>query len=210
MGQPKLCMPFKGRPLGTMALKAAMTSMLDGVIIVSRPEDSLDWMPGSAPNILDFSKKWIHAPCASASLGMSESLKTGLRTAQNRQADAIMVLLADQPFVTANMIDYFVNTYNRENKAFIASRHQGVLRPPVLFDACMFPELYQLQGDEGARRILQAHEKEKGMVVDWQDQRYFIDIDTPDDYKRLLGDQEDDECNATMSFPFRAVSGDEK
>lgn len=191
MGHPKLCMPFKGRPLGSMALKAAMTSMLDGVIVVFRTEDSLDWMPESAPDIPGCGKKWIHVPCEAAYLGMSESLKTGLRTAQCRQADAVVVLLADQPFVTAKMIDYFVSTYNHEKKAFIASRHQGIPRPPVLFDACMFPELYRLQGDEGARRILQIHEKEKGMMVDWQDKSYFIDIDTPNDYERLLGEKED-------------------
>lgn len=201
MGRPKLSMPINGHPLGGIALHAAMTSTLDGVIVVSRMEDSLDWMSEDVRDSPEFQKKWIHAPCEAACLGMSESLKTGLRTAQSRQANAVMVLLADQPYVTAKMIDDYVSAYKHEKKAFIASSHQGITRPPVLFDACMFPHLHQLHGDEGARRILQMHEKEKGMMVAWQDKRYFIDIDTPGDYERLLGEEEDEGWKATIFFP---------
>lgn len=190
MGRPKLCLPFEGSPLGSMALKAAMASLLDGVIIVAQAEDSLDWLPASAPDIPHSGKKWIHVPCEAAHLGMSESLKSGLLAAQSRRADAVLVLLADQPFVTTEMIDYIVSAYLHEKKTFVAARHKGISRPPVLFDACMFPELYRLQGDEGARRILQSNKRERGMAVEWQDKRCFIDIDTQNDYERLFSEKE--------------------
>ncbi|WP_169507565.1 NTP transferase domain-containing protein [Paenibacillus harenae] len=191
MGRSKLCLPVGARPLGSIALEAAAASLLNGVAVVTQAEDSLDWIPSfmfENPH----RRKWIHVPCETARLGMAESLKCGLMRVQGLQAHAVLVILADQPFVNAVMIDHMVSQYNNENKAFIAARYEGIPRPPVLFDSCMFPDLLQLQGDEGARRMIQNVGKEKSMMIDWHDAKCFIDIDTQNDYESLLYEKETD------------------
>jgi molybdenum cofactor cytidylyltransferase len=55
---------------------------------------------------------------------------------------------------------------------------------PVLFDRSTFPELLALQGDTGGRAIIDRHSIES---VDWADANLLFDVDTPDDYHRLLG-----------------------
>lgn len=75
--------------------------------------------------------------------------------------------------------------YRSGNKAFIAAEYEGILRPPVLFDSSMFPELLRLEGDAGARKIIQGKGSGQGMAFGWHDATSFLDIDTQDDYTSI-------------------------
>jgi molybdenum cofactor cytidylyltransferase len=54
---------------------------------------------------------------------------------------------------------------------------------PVLFDRVTFPDLLTLEGDLGGRAIFS---KFSPTYMDWLDERLLMDVDTPDDYRRLL------------------------
>ena len=56
---------------------------------------------------------------------------------------------------------------------------------PVLFDRTTFPDLMDLQGDSGGRSIFSRHHVE---YMPWHDDRLLIDVDKPEDYQRLIGD----------------------
>ncbi|CAH0121126.1 Purine catabolism protein PucB [Paenibacillus sp. CECT 9249] len=184
MGRPKLCLPLGGKPLGSIALEAAAASLLNGIALVTQPDDSMEWI---SARMSDSSSRrnWVHVPCEAARLGMAESLKCGVRAVQRLQARAVLVLLADQPFVTAPMIDHIVTLYKKNNKPFIAASWEGIPRPPVLFDSRMFPHLLRLQGDDGARRMIRTNRDGEGMTVEWHDAKCFIDIDTQSDYEMI-------------------------
>ena len=71
---------------------------------------------------------------------------------------------------------------HRETLApIVAPRHNGQRGNPVLFDAATFPEFAQLEGDIGARPIIQTHRDEIAWV-DWPTPEILEDIDVAADY----------------------------
>jgi len=72
-----------------------------------------------------------------------------------------------------------------------ACTHADVIAPlvdgrrgnPVLFDRSTFKDLEQLTGDVGGRAIFSKHLVE---YVPWHDASILLDVDTPEDYSRLL------------------------
>ncbi|WP_157811974.1 NTP transferase domain-containing protein [Alteribacter populi] len=183
MGCHKLSLSLGNKPLGSVALETAILSVLDRTIVVTREEDSLNWLPSEL--FLDpYRKKWKHQRCKESVRGQAESLKCGLKAAKDMQAKAVMVLLADQPFVTKKIINHIVFLYKTEKPSHISSCYKGVLRPPVLFDSTVFPALFQLHGDEGARRILR--NDITGITVEFNTEKPFLDADTPDQFKVLI------------------------
>ncbi|MDR6226786.1 CTP:molybdopterin cytidylyltransferase MocA [Desmospora profundinema] len=95
-----------------------------------------------------------------------------------------MIILADQPLITVKMINHIIRLYQTRKEKYIASCYRGVPRPPVLFDSEMFPDLYQIQGDEGARRILRK-DPDRGLKIEYKHGKSFLDIDTPSEYQSL-------------------------
>ena len=63
----------------------------------------------------------------------------------------------------------------------VAPRHNGQRGNPVLFDRATFAEFAGLEGDIGARPILQKHHDEIAWV-DWPAPEILEDIDTAADY----------------------------
>lgn len=185
MGHPKLVLPLDHKPLGSIALEAAIDSNLDGIVVVTHKDDPLEWIPPRLfkPHL----KKWVHAPSELSTKGQAESIKCGLRAAYDLRAEAVLILLADQPFVTARMINHIVSLYNKEKVHFVTASYKKIARPPVLFDSCLFPELLKLHGDEGARRLIQDGLGTRGLAIEYIDAKPFIDIDTPLDYQNLMG-----------------------
>jgi molybdenum cofactor cytidylyltransferase len=56
----------------------------------------------------------------------------------------------------------------------------------VLFDRQLFDEMLRVTGDEGARSVVRRHRAEMATVA-IEDPELFADIDTPEDYDRLVG-----------------------
>ncbi len=54
---------------------------------------------------------------------------------------------------------------------------------PVLFDAATFPDLLSLNGDIGGRAVFS---KYRATWVPWHDPAILIDVDSPEDYQKLL------------------------
>ncbi len=96
---------------------------------------------------------------------------------------AAMVLLADQPFISTRMINQLIEQHRQNpDLLFVAATFSGIARPPILFTSSIFPKLFQLQGDQGARQLLQ-HESAKGRFVHFSDPWAFFDVDTTADYQ---------------------------
>jgi molybdenum cofactor cytidylyltransferase len=65
----------------------------------------------------------------------------------------------------------------------VAPVYRGVQGTPVLFSAEVFGELAALDGDAGARSVVQAQPQRVARVA--IDAPMPIDVDTPEDYARL-------------------------
>lgn len=109
-----------------------------------------------------------------------------IKKAKELGADAIIVLLADQPLVSIMLINTFISLFeNHSSVPFISSFYQGIARAPVLFSKQMFSSLDKLQGDQGARKIIRQSGLENGMFYECADASLFMDVDTKQAYERI-------------------------
>jgi molybdenum cofactor cytidylyltransferase len=120
--------------------------------------------------------------------GMGASIRYGINSLMslNPQTEAAMLLVADQPFVTTALLNELMGTYRKEKKGIIACDYGETYGPPVLFDKNYFPELLQLKGDSGAKRLVQIYKDDTIMIAFPEG---VIDIDTKEDYRALSGKQ---------------------
>lgn len=191
MGCDKLSLPLGDGTVGSQALRAACSSQLDEVLVLTKPHDPLIWLQGPAMEMdADACTKIHQVECPDASLGQSYTLRGGILAAESRRAEAVVVMLADQPFVPTTMIDQIIRTYRngmREDPAArcVAASYRSIPRPPILFSQELFSVLKQLQGDTGAKTLFRDG-RLTPVVIEYFTPEYFDDIDTPADYEPFV------------------------
>ncbi|MFQ5754123.1 MAG: NTP transferase domain-containing protein [bacterium] len=114
-------------------------------------------------------------------LGMSTSIMTGIK-ALNVNSEGALILLADQPLLSTNTINRFLETFQKRGKKIIAAHFKQFIGNPVLFHRSLFPDLLKLKGDVGARSILK-HYPEQIATIEIPEVESF-DIDTPVDFEK--------------------------
>jgi CTP:molybdopterin cytidylyltransferase MocA len=115
--------------------------------------------------------------------GISASLRAGVAAAG--EADAIVVVLGDQPLITPQVIAAVVQRFDGAAPAARAT-FDSVPGHPVLIKRSMFAELGCLRGDSGAKELLEAH----GVTtVECGHLASGHDVDTPADLKAIGTDR---------------------
>lgn len=172
----------EGVRLGGVALLRALGSELHSVIVIVREGDPLMWLPEEALEHMQSGRCRIEV-CRDAEFGMAHSLRTGVRVAEEMQADGILVLLADQPFIDDHMVHRLMDAFNEEaGYDYIASGDKGMPKPPVILGRGIWPAVAALEGDAGARSLFQLP-LYHGHVIEEKTELKFMDIDTMDRYK---------------------------
>lgn len=119
------------------------------------------------------------------SAGLSSSMKIGLSIMIEKYAlDQILFMLSDQPFVNKDLLDKMIKTQQKTGKGIVACRYEDTLGVPVLYTKKYFEKLLQLKEKEGAKKLIFNH-LDDCETVDFEHGK--IDIDTQDDYEKLLG-----------------------
>jgi molybdenum cofactor cytidylyltransferase len=180
MGSPKQLLDWGGRPLVRAAAEVALAARLDPLMVVVGGAHA-----AVAEALAGLPLRIITNPDYAA--GQSTSLRAGI-AALGQDADAVVVLLGDQPFVTAAIVEQLVTEWQASGAAIVAPTYAGQRGNPVLFARAVFPELLDIQGDQGARAVLAA-DSTRVRLIAFDDPRPLADIDTPEDYKRLLSKQ---------------------
>ena len=120
--------------------------------------------------------------CPTAQLGMGHSLAYGV--AQSTEADGWVIALADMPYVRSDTLRRIVLGLHT-GAAMVAPYYAGRRGHPVAFGSGSLNDLLTLNGDVGARRIVQRHlDKIYRIAVD--DPGILRDIDTPADLDQSL------------------------
>lgn len=170
---------MQGTTLGNLALDTALASDLHKVIVVAK----------STPWLVEGTKKegMSILSCQNASLGQAYSLRRGIEEAENLQADGVMVMLADQPFITTALLNRIIYEFHQHpGLQYVAAAYQDIPRPPVLFSSNIFPALKKLKGDQGARFIF-SNSSFRGKTLPYDDAKLFYDVDTWEDYQAVNG-----------------------
>lgn len=168
MGRPKLAMPVRGEPMIRRAARAAQESRCREVIVVLGTHADV-YRP--LLNGLDMRIVVNTDPGE----GMGSSIRVGT-AAVSPHAAGVVILLADQPFVTSEFINRLLEAAATQRRPIVASAYEKTLGPPVYFSRGVFPELLALSGDRGARSVIEAHAAES-IAVPIPDAN-AVDIDT--------------------------------
>lgn len=177
MGGDKVLLPWGGQPLIRHIAGVALASRLETIyVIVGHQADAVaDALDGMPVRII---------PNHSYAQGQSTSLTAGV-AALPEQTAAALIMLADQPLLTACVIDQLITTFHQTGAPIVAACSGKRRGNPVLFTRTLFPELLAIRGDLGARNVVAAHREELRCVE--VASHVLADIDTPEAYRALLG-----------------------
>ncbi|HEY7494193.1 MAG TPA: nucleotidyltransferase family protein [Candidatus Tectomicrobia bacterium] len=177
LGQPKQLLPYQGTILLDWALAQAEAAQgLDEVIVVL----------GQAADAIRPRLRITRAQVLISSTfteGCSGSYKTGMG-ALDPQADAVMILLGDQPGVDTTIINQVAADWRAQGGSIALTSYRGHHGHPMVFASTLFERLLQLQGDKAAWKILDAHPEWVRHVE--LDRAFPEDVDTWQDYEALL------------------------
>lgn len=115
-------------------------------------------------------------------IGLSTSIRCGVRAAKPGTT-AVIVALGDEPRVDGQVCRALIATWRATSLPIVVARYAGEIGHPILFDASLFGELTALDGDRGARGVIQ-RSAERVAYVDMATAPP-ADVDKPDDLRRL-------------------------
>jgi molybdenum cofactor cytidylyltransferase len=177
MGTPKQLLLYQGQTLIRRVVETALASVCNPVVVVLGANASVVGNELELPVLVTRNREW--------ETGMSSSVRAGVEAllAADGDVEGVVMMLCDQPFVTAELIDELVEARHRTDRSIIATDYRETRGVPALFARELFPEIFRLSGDQGARQIIRNHPEDTA-AVSFTDAA--IDIDTRQDYDALL------------------------
>lgn len=172
-GQHKLCRDLDGRPLGLHAA-ATIAALAPAVRIAVCSEPTRDLAAGLSA--LGFEIAWNDDP----GRGLATSIAAGVCAARRHPVEAMLICLADMPFVGPGQLRALVDRLDPVEGATAAgSRMAGsaTIGPPAAFAGAMVDRLLALDGDRGAATLLR-----QAVPVDAPPEE-LADFDSPADFE---------------------------
>lgn len=175
MGRPKLTLPVGGVPMLRRVVAAALASRCREVLVVLGSHADI-----YRPLLEGMDVRVVENPDPVE--GMGSSIRTGV-AALSPEADGVVILLADQPLVTADVLDRLIAAAVAGGHHIVASSYRGTVGPPAYFHRALFLELLTLEGDRGARSVIERYPRE-GIALP-VDEAVGVDVDALDDLAGL-------------------------
>jgi molybdenum cofactor cytidylyltransferase len=177
LGRPKQLLPFGTTTLlGRVVAEARAAAALDEVVVV---------LGGAADEVrrrVDLGDaRVVENP--EFGTGCASSYRTGLGALDPR-AEAVAILLGDQPGVDRAVIDAVVEAWRRTRDPILLTAYRTREGHPLVFARALFDRLRTLQGDKAAWKVVDAHrEAVRAVPVDRPHPR---DVNTWEEYAELL------------------------
>jgi molybdenum cofactor cytidylyltransferase len=181
MGRPKATLVLAGETLVHRAARVALEAGCDAVVVVVGADAA-----ASARALADLP---VHvAPNPEHRSGLASSIRTGVRAAAGLEprAHAVLVLPCDLPRVGASALAGLLRAHRERGADLVASAFDGVVGPPALFAGPHRDALLGLEGDRGARSLLEAAGPALHRVPCPE---AALDLDTEADLRRLLAER---------------------
>ncbi len=174
MGSNKLLLELDGETVIRRAVGCAVAAGLDPVVVVlgSDRERLQQELSGVRYRAIFNSE---------TERGINHSVRLGIEALPPTTCAAI-VLLADMPFVTPQMLETLIQRYRGGTARLVTSRYGDVHAPPTLHDRSLFSEFLGPDGEGRGRDIVRRY-RDEAAAVDWP-VSVLCDIDVPDDYER--------------------------
>lgn len=174
----KLLQPVGGVPMVRRVANAALTSRCSAVRVVTGfAADAVQECLAGLDVTFTHNTQY--------GSGMASSLCCGLQALED-DVDAVVVLLADMPAIDGGHIDRLIAASELQQSKIVVPMKDGRRGNPILWPRAFFTEMQAVQGDVGARELLQRN-VEHIETVPFDDEAIFIDVDTPSELGELLG-----------------------
>jgi molybdenum cofactor cytidylyltransferase len=174
MGTNKLLLPYKGKYLVEHIIEIVSQYNFHEKIIVARDDIVLE---------LAKRKGFIAIKNNRAYIGQSQSIKLALQCAL--KTEGYIFFTADQPFIDNQTIKLLVYSFTMNSKSIIVPKHGNRKGSPVIFPLKFVDELKNLEGDNGGGKVMNSH-REDIVFVEIKNELSLMDIDTREDYRRLI------------------------
>jgi molybdenum cofactor cytidylyltransferase len=188
--QHKLLLPLGDQPVVAHVVEAVLASQAQPILVVLGHQAE---QVRAALAVYSAEKRLIFVENPEYKQGMSTSLRAGLQAMNELESavletiDGAIVLLGDQPLITAHIIDMLIAMREETAKKIVAPLYNGRRGNPVLFDADLFSELMTVTGDEGGRSVIEHHRQDIA-TVEVGDSAASSDVDTWSAYQEVVAD----------------------
>lgn len=177
MGQSKQLLQIGNESLLTHSTRIALHAGASKVIVVLGSNEvahrkSIE----NTPVEIVVNTRW-HA-------GIGSSIKLGLAklTESDPSIQAVVLMVCDQPLLTADHLASLIATFYKTKNAIVATAYAGSVGSPALFSSAEFKKIMLLDDHSGAQSLL----KENANVTQIIFEPAGIDLDTPKDYSDFL------------------------
>jgi len=181
MGKPKLLLPYGEKTIIETIVKTVVSSNVENTLVIlgsdrEKIEEKIKNFPVKIVYNRDFRS------------GMLSSVQCGFK-AVPEETRAVLVVLGDQPKISADVINKLIDAYKSTGKGIVLPVYKKERGHPVLIDVKYGEEVENLSPEVGLRGTVYNH-PEDILEVDIETSSIFQDIDDESDYKRELENEE--------------------
>ena len=179
LGRPKQLVIYRGETLVRHAARAACSAgcapVVVVVVVVGDERERIEEALSPLEVHVFHHAQWQRGIGSSIRAGVARAL------ALNPTLDAVLLMVCDQPFVSAGIIAALVAARARTQNRAIACAYGGTFGVPALFDRGFFPSLLALPDEQGAKHLFSAADE----IARVEFPQGNIDIDTPADLRAI-------------------------
>jgi molybdenum cofactor cytidylyltransferase len=178
MGETKQLMKFKNKTFLQHIIEEAKDAMLEPLICVTGYHSEQIARSIMAMDVSTvYNEQWPD--------GMGSGISAGIKQLLLSDADSVILAVSDQPYVSSGLFVKMQILKDHSGKGIIASSYAGTLGTPVLFEKKYFNQLGSLNGNQGAKNIVQLNLPD---VCPVEFEKGTVDIDTKEDYEKLISE----------------------
>lgn len=168
----KLLCLWKGRPIISHTVGEIIASGVSRVVVVVGHQGE------EIARALDGQKVELVKNAAPAD-GMSSSLIAGIQSIrEGDRPDGVMICLGDMPLIKSSLIADLIGQFSKtQNPSIWRPLYQDAPGHPVIFSTGLFDDLSGIQGDMGARHIIESN-SHLVHFLPVKDHSVLFDVDT--------------------------------
>lgn len=174
LGSPKQLIEWQSKPLLRHLAEQALATNVPVTIILGANLELIRPTLADLPLTILDNDTWQE--------GMSSSIRLATTTIETK---SLLLMVCDQPHVTTAHLLALIEAHATSKSSIVASAYADTLGVPAIFDSSHFAELTSLEGQQGAKAVIQRHRESLFSVPLHGGE---LDVDTADDVRRLVSE----------------------
>jgi molybdenum cofactor cytidylyltransferase len=177
MGEAKLLLPFRGKTIIETIIESVIRSKVDKILVVlGSDKEKIE------EKIKNFPLEFAFNPDYRS--GMLSSIQRGFK-ALPKDAQAVLIILGDQPSVSSKVINKIIAAYKKTGKGIVLPVYKKERGHPVLIDTKYRQEVAKLSPKIGLRKLVY-NRPDNILEVKVETSSVLRDIDDAEDYRKEL------------------------